>query len=265
MCKRTFFIRCFDTGFFKGRSMKEIQTDEGDTQSVEPIPQTRGKERDAEMNNRQSTKKSEDKKEGRSESEKERKEKEREGKPDKASEKKKKSGVKWALKIFFLTILFSVVFSLISELVISSAGLVVAVVILVILIAINILFDIIGVAAATCDPVAFKAMAAKRVKGAKAAIWIAKNAEKVTNICADVIGDICGIVSGAAGAAVLVKIIQYAQSLQPYEMAVSIAISALIAGFTVGGKALGKKTAMENANAIIFAIGRFFSIFMKKS
>jgi len=41
-------------------------------------------------------------------------------------------------------------------------------------------------------------------------------------------------------------------------------ITALIAGVTIFGKALGKRKAMENCNSIILKVGKFLSLFTKQ-
>ena len=45
----------------------------------------------------------------------------------------------------------------------------------------------------------YHAMSSKKIKGAKKAVSFKKNADKVSSFCNDVIGDICGIISGSAG------------------------------------------------------------------
>ena len=67
-------------------------------------------------------------------------------------------------------------------------------------IALGIVFDMIGIAAASGTEREFHSMAAHKVRGAREAVWMLRNAEKVSSICNDVVGDICGIISGATGA-----------------------------------------------------------------
>ena len=49
-------------------------------------------------------------------------------------------------------------------------------------------------------------MASKKVPGAKQAIWLVKNADAVANFCNDVVGDVAGAVTGAAGATVALRL-----------------------------------------------------------
>ncbi len=164
----------------------------------------------------------------------------------------------WFVKALFLTLILSFTFSLISELVIGNAPLAVAYLLIVLLIVIAVVTDMIGTAAAACDIEPFLAMSARKVKGSKMAVRLVKNAEKVSSVCADIIGDICGIVSGACGSAIVVK-----QFVDGTSIFVSVLFSAVIAAITVSGKAFGKTYAMTNSNKIIFAVARVLSVFKK--
>lgn len=164
----------------------------------------------------------------------------------------------WFVKALFLTLILSFLFSLISELVIGNAPLAVAYLLIVLLVVIAVVTDMIGTAAAACDIEPFLAMSARKVKGSKMAVRLVKNAEKVSSVCADIIGDICGIVSGACGSAIVVK-----QFVDGTSIFVSVLFSAVIAAITVSGKAFGKTYAMTNSNKIIFAVARVLSVFKK--
>lgn len=164
----------------------------------------------------------------------------------------------WFVKALFLTLILSFTFSLISELVIGNAPLAVAYLLIVLLVVIAVVTDMIGTAAAACDIEPFLAMSARKVKGSKMAVRLVKNAEKVSSVCADIIGDICGIVSGACGSAIVVK-----QFVDGTSIFVSVLFSAVIAAITVSGKAFGKTYAMTNSNKIIFAVARVLSVFKK--
>ncbi len=95
-------------------------------------------------------------------------------------------------------------------------------------------------------------MAARRIKGAKTCVNLVKNAPRVSNVCNDVIGDICGIVSGATSVSIV------AQLLVNYPLLdatlIGLLASAAVACLTVGGKAIGKDMAMNNGTAIIHRI-----------
>ncbi|MBC5647211.1 hypothetical protein [Christensenella tenuis] len=172
----------------------------------------------------------------------------------------------WTIKIFFITLFISAGVSVAAEYFISNLSLPASVGILAALIAVGVLFDIVGVAFASCDQAPFIAMSAKKNAKAHYALKMLKNADVVSNFCNDVIGDICGIVSGAAGAAITLKALVFEFPFP--DLVVSIAISALIAAATVAGKAWGKTIALRKNKDIVLAIGtaaNFFSGGRKKN
>lgn len=171
--------------------------------------------------------------------------------------KKKNAGggfsKKWVFKITFLTFFISAAFSFISEVLLRNVKVLVAFIILIIIIMIGILFDIIGVAVTAADETPFHSMSSRKIPGAKKSVSMIRNADKVSNICNDVIGDICGVMSGAAGAVIAGKILLMASNYEKFIL--SIGMSAIISALTVGGKAIGKQYAISQCNNIVFAIG----------
>ena len=110
--------------------------------------------------------------------------------------------------------------------------------ILVLFIVLGIVFDIIGVAVTAADPKPFHSMAAHREKGgAKEALSLLRNADRVSSVCNDVVGDICGIVSGATGAVIVARL---QSGLNFQSVWISVGVTALVSGLTIGGKAIGK-------------------------
>ncbi len=123
----------------------------------------------------------------------------------------------------------------------------------------GVVFDLIGIAFATCDPTPFVSMASKKIKRAKSALTLLKSADVVSNICNDVVGDICGIVSGAAGAAIVLKI---ALAGHVDDFAISIAVPSVIAALTISGKAIGKTIAINNNKQIVGFVSYVLMFFM---
>lgn len=76
---------------------------------------------------------------------------------------------------------------------------------LVIFIALGIVFDMIGVAVTAADPRPFHSMAAHGEKGGREAIRLLNMSNKVSSLCNDVVGDICGIVSGSTAAVIVAE------------------------------------------------------------
>lgn len=170
----------------------------------------------------------------------------------------------WPLKITVITFVLALLFSLIAEATSQNSNLTVAIILLAFLILLSIVFDSIGVAVTSCDIAPLNAMAAKKVPHAKKAIWLVKNAGRVNNICADVIGDICGIISGACGATVVLKIALITYATDKASFWISIVISSIIAALTVGGKAFMKSLAIKNSREFVMFTARILSVFSFK-
>lgn len=181
-------------------------------------------------------------------------------KTDPASAKRERNKhIRWAVTIFLITIFISGLISLISDEVMASSSLGVAFLILFVIIFVGIIFDIIGMAVATAEEKPFHSMAARKVPGAQEAIRLLRNAERVSSICNDVVGDICGVVSGSASATIASLILAHVELEWP--RGIGLLMSALAAGLTVGGKAVGKTIAVNSATEIVHTVGRILWAF----
>ncbi len=182
---------------------------------------------------------------------------------NKAIKKKVQPWWMWPVKILVITLFLSLSFSVLSEVLLSNVGIVVSVVVILFLLFVGIVADMIGVATTACSLEPFTAMCSRKVRGAKVAMGLVKNAEKVSSICNDVVGDICGILSGAAGASIAVKFISenMANSIQ---ILIAGTVSAVIAGLTIFGKAMCKKYAITHCTKIVLGVGKCFSIFSRR-
>ena len=166
--------------------------------------------------------------------------------------------VKWVATIIPVSFVLSVVMSYISNEALGSSGTFLSFVVLFFFIALGILFDMFGIAAASATEKEFHSMAAHRVRGAKEAVWMTRNAEKVSSICNDVVGDICGIVSGATGALIVANITAGMDGVGV--VLVSLLITGLISALTIGGKAAGKGVAMAFSSRVLSICGRILSV-----
>jgi CBS domain containing-hemolysin-like protein len=171
-----------------------------------------------------------------------------------ATKREKLKNVRWVVTIFFVTILISGTISLLSDVLMAGSSMAVAFLILLMIIFIGIIFDIIGMAVATAEEKPFHAMAARKVPGAKESIRLLRNAERVSSICNDVVGDICGVVSGSASATIAAQVI--AHTAFGWPQIISLTMSALVAGLTVGGKAIGKTVAINSCTSIVYSVGQ---------
>ena len=169
----------------------------------------------------------------------------------------------WPLKVTIITLVLSAFFSFSTEIVSTRSNLVIALLICILLILISIIFDGIGVAVTNCDIKPLTAMAAKKVPGSRRAIRLVQNSEKVSSICCDVIGDICGVISGACSAAIVLRIVSYSGTGK-YQLLISIIASAMIAAITVGGKAVGKMIAIRNSKELVMLTARLLGVFDRK-
>lgn len=167
----------------------------------------------------------------------------------------------WPIKIGILTLALALMFGVLSEVLLSDANIVITILVVVVLLAISIIFDIIGVAFACCSLEPILAMASRKVKGSKAAIALVRNGDKVSSVCSDIIGDICGILSGAAGASIALTII--ADQTGAVAIIIASVVSAVISALTVFGKSMFKKLAISKSVPIVAFVGRVVSIFVK--
>jgi len=170
----------------------------------------------------------------------------------------KKINYKWIFTIFFSTILITIVFSFLSSEVLNNAGYVLAFAVLAIFILIGVLFDVVGVAVTAADEKPFHSMAARKVPGAIEALRLLRSADKVSNFCNDVVGDICGIISGTTSAIIVSRL---SRSFTINELVTQLVISGIVAGATVGGKALGKFFALQESTNIVHLASRIIYLF----
>lgn len=173
---------------------------------------------------------------------------------------KKIANIKWILRITLLAFSISLLFSFLSESIIPKVNIIVGIVILVLFIILGILFDMIGVAVTASDIVPFNSMSARKVYGAKVAVNLKKNAEKVSSFCNDVIGDVCGIISGSTGAIVAVSL---SNILKIDATILTLITMSIIAALTIGGKAAGKSIAINQSNIILYKFAKFIAFFCK--
>lgn len=173
---------------------------------------------------------------------------------------KAKPDFKWILTIMVLSFVISLVFSLASEVALPNVPVIVGIIIVILFIFLGIVFDMIGVAVTSADEKPFHSMNARKVPGADVAVKFKKNADKVSSFCNDVIGDICGIVSGSAGAMIALSI---ADALDTNKFVVSLLVTAFIASLTISGKAMGKSYAINKSNLILYKFSKSVSYFYK--
>ena len=168
-----------------------------------------------------------------------------------------KHAVKQGMVIGIGTVFLSTLVSLSSQAILSYLGpLTLKFILLIVIILIGVIFDIIGVAAAVANESPFHARAATKALGAKQAVRIVRNGDRVASFSNDVVGDISGILSGAIGAAIVFELLHHTSQ----GVLIGTLMTSLIAGLTVGGKAMGKSLAIEHANDIVLRVGMLLAL-----
>ena len=174
---------------------------------------------------------------------------------------KNKTNFKWILVVTILAFVISVIMTFFSTITLENVNLLVAILITFLFIILGIVFDIIGVAVTSGDEVAFHSMSARKVKGGKIGVKLMKNTDKVASICCDVVGDVCGIISGTSGVVIVSLIIKLTDL---NELLVSLLVTGLISALTIGGKALGKGFAVNKSKDIVTVVSKTLSVFSRK-
>lgn len=174
--------------------------------------------------------------------------------------KKERVNVKWIIQIVIMSFTISFCMSLVSQTAIPNLSIIFGILLTLMFVFIGILFDIVGVAVTGADEKVFHSMNSRQVKGSKVAVLFKKNADKVSSFCCDVIGDICGIVSGAAASAISVSL---AATLNIDVLFVSLTVAAIVASLTIGGKAIGKSFAINKSDVILYQFAKIVSVFYK--
>ena len=110
----------------------------------------------------------------------------------------------WVIKAFILTFFLALIISGISNVIVEKCGFIVLLIITVLIVLLGIIFDIIGTAVLTANEATFHAKASNKIDGSKESIKLIKNSSNIANFCNDIVGDICGIVSGSMGAMIAI-------------------------------------------------------------
>ena len=176
---------------------------------------------------------------------------------NKINKKSKKNSAKtWILIVFVVSFFLSLFFSYVSTNALQGLDIIPAIVLILIVIFMGIVFDIIGLAVNVAQEESFHAQGTKKVKSAKTAIKLIRNAGRTSSICNDVIGDVASVLSGAMSAIVSLKI----TSTYGMDDSVQYIISAIVAALTIGGKAIGKGIAIKHADRIVNTVSKIISV-----
>jgi CBS domain containing-hemolysin-like protein len=171
-----------------------------------------------------------------------------------------KKQISWLITVLLLSFVLSMGMSLLSEGIIPKINVIFGIVIILVFIFISVIFDMIGVAITAQDETPFNSMASKKIKGSSHSVKLIKNSDKLASICNDVVGDVCGVVSGSAGMMVAASLID---KIKINPSLLILLITSIIASLTITSKALGKTIAIKNSKAITERVGKVIHIFKK--
>ena len=176
------------------------------------------------------------------------------------TKEKKLVDFKWIFKIVILTFAISLGMSFASGATLPKVPTIVGILIVLFFILIGVIFDMIGVAVTASDLSVFNSMSSRKVKGAKLAVRFKQNADKVSSFCNDVIGDICGVVSGSCCITIASNI---SNSFNLNYLLCSLVVTSIVSALTIGGKALGKNIAINKSDSILYKFCLFINCFWK--
>ena len=171
-----------------------------------------------------------------------------------------KTNYRWVIKIVLISVVTTMLFTLISTEILGSAGYIVAFAALAIFIALGIIFDIIAIAVTASKEAPFHSMAAHKERGANESLKLKKNADRVTSFCNDVIGDVTGILTGATAALITARLME---SLNTENLLFSLLLTGIVAGVSVGGKALAKAFAFNYSTEIVLRLGKIINLIQR--
>ncbi len=166
--------------------------------------------------------------------------------------------IKGSLLIAIFTFLIAILVTLSSQTRIQYVSFIPAATILLVIIFTGIISDMVGVAATVANPRTFNARAAKKIFGARNGLFLVKHADRVASLMCDIVGDICGTVSGAIGIVITLRIIN---SWGGSQFLYNLLMIGFISALTVGGKAYFKTFGMKKADEVIFYVGKILAGF----
>ena len=163
-----------------------------------------------------------------------------------------KNSTKWAFKVFVLSISLSIIFSLFSQSLLPSLSPFFSIFVIVFFVFVSVIFDMVAVAFTSINKEQLEKY--KNENGYVMAVKLCERADKVASFGGDVVGDICGILSGAGGVSLVVNMnIQDAN----LNLLVTCLVSSLIAGITIFCKAIMKTYALQNCEQIAIVTGAY--------
>ena len=178
------------------------------------------------------------------------------------SYKSKNDNKMWVVFITIVSFILSAALLFLSKTIFDNVNYIISIIVVLIIVIVGIVFDMIGIAVAAAEETPFHAMASKKCYGAKQSIILIRNADRVANFSNDVVGDICGVISGTASALIVTQVAS--MNTVTDSVLFGLLMSGAVASLTVGGKALGKSFALKNSNYIIYKVSVILEFFLGK-
>jgi len=166
----------------------------------------------------------------------------------------------WIYKIIIITFGISLLMSFITGVTLPKVPTILGILLVIVFILIGVIFDMIGVAVTASDLSVFNSMSSRKVKGAKLAVRFKQNADKVSSFCNDVIGDICGVVSGSCCITIATNL---SNNFNINYLLCSLLVTAIVSAMTIGGKAIGKNIAINKSDIILYKFCLIINHFWK--
>jgi len=167
----------------------------------------------------------------------------------------------WIIKIVLLTFVISIVFAAVSNGIIPILPLWAELILLLVFVLIGVVFNIVGTAVSAGSQTPFHSMSTQGVKGSRHALWLIRNAEKVSNFCSDAIGDISSIIIGASAALIVRDIVG---DFNQYTFYLMIIGTGIISSITIACDAWGKMLALKHSNQIVYHVALFLCFFKRE-
>lgn len=123
--------------------------------------------------------------------------------------------------------------------------------VLLFIILLGVTFDIVGVAATRAHEKPFHARSATRQAGARKALRLVREADRVATFCSDMVGDLAGALAGALSTGIALRL-----SPPGWNTAAVVLAVALVSAVTIGLKSAAKGLAVRRADEIVWLAGR---------
>ncbi len=123
---------------------------------------------------------------------------------------------------------------------------------LLVVIILGVAADVVGIASARAREPALISMASRKIKGARESLWFVRNADKVSSLANDLLGDVCATVAGGLAVGLSFRFAGSAGLDRPVLSALAVGLAAALA---VGGKALMKGIGLKCAESIVYRLG----------